>query len=206
MLGPSLIFGEPSQAEVFDKVNQSELFSEKASRAKLSQTKLSVFQNWAIFYNFQLTFLKEFNFLVEKTYFYWCLQDYNLKNWQKCWRSAHFLLFGNLIFWIIEQAELNRAFFARYGVPRRAFWKALRAEPNQGKPSFGLDPTLFFSHFSPLSLFFIMIFLWLKKATEYTSDSHFRRVASSHLYSNRYWIDQNPIYLFHLLWKGCTDV
>ena len=31
---------------------------------------------------------------------------------------------------MIEQAELNRAFFARYGKPSRAFWKAWRAKPS----------------------------------------------------------------------------
>ena len=60
VLGPSLLFGESSRAE---------LFSEKASRAepsfllsKPSQTELSVFQNWAIFDYFQLTFLKNSTF------------------------------------------------------------------------------------------------------------------------------------------------
>ena len=48
---------------------------------------------------------------------------------------------------MIEQAELNRAFFARYGEPSWAFWKAWRAEP-----SFGSDPTLVISMTLPRNL------------------------------------------------------
>ena len=59
---------------------------------------------------------------------------------------------------MIEQAELNRAFFARYGEPSRAFLKAWRAEPsraffpksssqNRAEPSFGSDPTLIVANF-----------------------------------------------------------
>ena len=71
--------GKSSQAELF-------AFKTKPNRA-FGFPKLSYF--WL----FSVDFFKEFNFLVEKTHFYWCLQDYTLKNWQKCWKSAHFLFF-----------------------------------------------------------------------------------------------------------------
>ena len=58
---------------------------------------------------------------------------------------------------MIEQAELNRAFFARYDEPSFLEGMASRAEPSffpqklepkpsQAKPSFGSDPTLLFSN------------------------------------------------------------
>ena len=47
--------------------------------------------------------------------------------------SSFFVFKGNSVFEKIEQAELNRAFFARYGKPSRAFWKAWRAEPSQAE-------------------------------------------------------------------------
>ena len=46
MLGPSLLFGEPSQAELFDKASRAELFSEKASWAELFAFKNE--SNWAL--------------------------------------------------------------------------------------------------------------------------------------------------------------
>ena len=65
---------------------------------------------------------------------------------------------------MIEQAEMSRAFFARYGEPSRAklfgryskpsrafFPKSLSqnwAEPSRAKLSFGLDPTLDFMAFN----------------------------------------------------------
>ena len=42
---------------------------------------------------------------------------------------------------MIEQAELNRAFFARYGEPSRAFFPKSSSQ-NRAEPSFGWDPTL----------------------------------------------------------------
>ena len=71
MLGPSLLFGKPSQAELFDKASWAEpsFFSEKASRAepsfllsKPSQTEVLVCQNRAIFDYFELIFLKSTTF------------------------------------------------------------------------------------------------------------------------------------------------
>ena len=59
VLGPSLLFGESSQAELFDKVSQAE---PSFLLSKPSQTELSVFKHWAIFDYFQLTFLKNSTF------------------------------------------------------------------------------------------------------------------------------------------------
>ena len=44
--------------------------------------------------------------------------------------SSFFVFQSNSVFQVIEQAELNRAFFARYGELSQAFWKAWRAEPS----------------------------------------------------------------------------
>ena len=69
VLGPSLLFGEPSRAELFDKASRAEpsFFQKRQAEpsfllSKPSQTELSVFQNWAIFDYFQLTFLKNTTF------------------------------------------------------------------------------------------------------------------------------------------------
>ena len=43
----------------------------------------SPFLKLGYFWLFSVEFFKEYNFLVEKTHFYWCLQDYTLKSWQK---------------------------------------------------------------------------------------------------------------------------
>ena len=96
VLGPSLLFGEPSLAKLFDKASRAELFSEKASWAELFAFKTKPnrafgFPKLSYFWLFSVEFFKEYNFLDEKAHFYWCLQDYTLKNWQKCWKSAHFL-------------------------------------------------------------------------------------------------------------------
>jgi len=87
VLGPSRLFGEPSRAE---------LFSGKASRAELFAFKTEPnrafgFPKLSYFWLFSVEFFKEYNFLEEKTHFYWCLQDYTLRNWKKCSKSAHFL-------------------------------------------------------------------------------------------------------------------
>ena len=64
-MGLSLLFGEPSQTEHFDKASRAEpgFFQKRQAKPsflllKLSKTELSVFQNLAIFDHFQLTFLK----------------------------------------------------------------------------------------------------------------------------------------------------
>ena len=62
--------------------------------------------------------------------------------------SSFFVFQGNLFFGMIKQAELNRAFFAKYGEPSflegmasqaKLFCPKARAKT---KPSFGSDPTL----------------------------------------------------------------
>ena len=109
MLGPSRLFGEPSRAELFDKASRAEPSRAEPSRAepsffafKTEPNRAFRFPKLSNFWLFSLNFFKEYNFLDEKIHFYWCLQDYTLKNWQKCWKSAHFLFF--------KQTELNRAF------------------------------------------------------------------------------------------------
>ena len=47
-MGPSILVGEPSWAELF--------------AFKLSQTELSLFQNWTIFDSFSVDFFKEYNY------------------------------------------------------------------------------------------------------------------------------------------------
>ena len=84
-----------------------------------------------------------------------------LKKLAKMLEINSFVVFkGKLVFWIIEQAELNRAFLqdmVSWAEPSQAFWKTWRAEPSffaqklepkpsQAKPSFGSDPTLERTH------------------------------------------------------------
>ena len=83
VLGLSLLFGEPSRAELFDKASRAELFSEKASRAELFAFKTEPnrafgFPKLSYSWLFLVDFFNEYKFLVEKMHFYWCLQDYTL--------------------------------------------------------------------------------------------------------------------------------
>ena len=80
---------EPSRA-FFRKgeLSRAELFA-----FKTEPNRAFGFPKLSYFWLFSVDFFKEYNFLEEKTHFYWCLQDYTLKNWQKCWKSAHFLFF-----------------------------------------------------------------------------------------------------------------
>ena len=67
--------------------------------------------------------------------------------------SSFFAFQSNSVFEMIEQAELNRAFFARYCEPSRAELFGRHGEPSRAffsksssqkraEPSFGSDPTL----------------------------------------------------------------
>ena len=70
--------------------------------------------------------------------------------------SSFFVFKGNSVFWMMEQAELNRAFFQDLasraepsfleGMASRAkptfFSQKLEPKPSRAKPSFGSDPTL----------------------------------------------------------------
>ena len=47
--------------------------------------------------------------------------------------SSLFVFLGNLFFWMIEQAELNQAFFARYGKLSRAELFGRHGEPSRAK-------------------------------------------------------------------------
>ena len=82
VLGPSLIFGEPIRAELFfrnGKSSWAELFA-----FKTEPNRAFGFPKLSYFWLFWVDFFKEYNFLVEKTHFYWCLQDCTLRNCQKC--------------------------------------------------------------------------------------------------------------------------
>ena len=101
VLGPSLLFA-----------SRAELFSEKASWAELSfllskpsQTELLIFQNWAIFYYFQLNFLKDTTFLIKNALLLMSSGLY-LKKLSKLLKISSFFVYqGNSIFQMIEQAE-----------------------------------------------------------------------------------------------------
>ena len=47
--------------------------------------------------------------------------------------SSFFVFQGNSVFSMIEQAELNRAFFARYGEPSRAELFGRHGEPSRAE-------------------------------------------------------------------------
>ena len=98
LFGRSLLFGEPSQAFWLGKPSWAKLFSEKTSQAELFPFKTEpnqafCFPKLSNFWLFSVNSFKEYHFLVEKIHFYWCLQDYDFKKWQKCWKLAHFLFF-----------------------------------------------------------------------------------------------------------------
>ena len=81
---PTFWQAELSQAKLFYKVNWAELFSQKAGQAELFAFKTKpnrafCFPKLSNLWLFSVDFFKEYNFLVEKTHFYWCLQDYTLK-------------------------------------------------------------------------------------------------------------------------------
>ena len=151
MLGPSLLFGERSRAE---------LFSEKASRAELFVFKTEPnrafgFPKLSYFWLFSVEFFKEYNFLDEKTHFYWCLQDYTLKNWQKCWKSAHFLFLKVTRFFEWWSKPSWTKLFDKASPAEPSFFQ-MQAEPsfcfqNRAKPSF---------RFFKIELF-LTIFSWL---------------------------------------------
>ena len=120
----------------------------RAFTFKTEPNRAFSFSKSSYFWLFSVNFFKEYNFLIEKTHFWWCLQDYTLKNWQKCWESASFFAFqGNSVFLIIEQAELSRAFWKAWRAEPSFFPQKLEPKPSRTEPSFDSDPTLITSHF-----------------------------------------------------------
>ena len=59
--------------------------------------------------------------------------------------SSFFVFQGNLAFQMIEQTELNRAFFARYGKPSRAelFSQKARAKTKLSQAELWLGPNTY---------------------------------------------------------------
>ena len=68
-----------------------------------------------------------------------------LKKLVKMLEISYFFVFqGNLVFEMIEQAELNRAFFARYGEPSRAFLPKSSSQNQANRAELHLGPNTTF--------------------------------------------------------------
>ena len=95
------------QPSFFPTTAESETFSRKKiglhSRSlpgkRVPRQREYIFPRFPFFYfgsldNTSIKFvLRLGSTIIETKYYYWCRQDYTLNNWQKCWKSAHFLFF-----------------------------------------------------------------------------------------------------------------
>ena len=102
---PTFWQADPSRAFWWGKPSWAFFRKRKSNRAKLFAFKTEPnwafsFPNLSIFWQFSVDFFKECNLIVERAHYYWCLQDYTLENWQKCWKSAHYLFFK--VTWFFE--------------------------------------------------------------------------------------------------------
>ena len=78
---PTFWQADPSQAFWWGKPSSGAFFRKHKPN---EPNRAFNFTNLSIFLQFSVDFFKEYNFLVERAHYYWCLQDYTLKNWHKC--------------------------------------------------------------------------------------------------------------------------
>ena len=151
--GPSNIPWTIHKSNLFFQTTVSRAFCfQNRAKPSLCFSKLSNF--WL----FSVDFFKEYNFLAEKTHFYWCLQD---SRFLKTLEISSFFVFLRLVVFLDHRvSQAKPSFFARYGKPSRAFWKAWSGEPsflpksssqNWAKQSSSSDPTLLLIHLELLA-------------------------------------------------------